>query len=138
LNGERSLFGEEKICSAAQRWVKTIVETHEEARSLYGVRYMVLRYEDLLAAPWQKMRHVWKFLGVHGFTRKLEQVLEAEMRSNPDADWQHEKNEEIARSLQKGQKGNWQMMFTDRDRQIFKENAGQTLIEWDYEKDLNW
>jgi len=45
---------------------------------------------------------------------------------------------EIAGSLTKGQRGTWQELFTPRDRQIFKEIAGQTLIQWGYEKDLDW
>jgi hypothetical protein len=138
LQGERSLFGEAGMRSAARRWVKTVNETHMEAKSCYGERYCSMRYEDLLARPWEEMQRVWQFLGAQGTSPELEQTMSAEMQSNPDADWQQEKNAEIAKSLQKGQQGNWCSMFTSRDRQIFKDAAGQTLIDWGYEKGMDW
>jgi hypothetical protein len=60
------------------------------------------------------------------------------MESNPDEEWQAKRNEEIASFLPKGQAGNWERLFTGLDRSLFKEVAGEMLIKWKYEKDLNW
>jgi hypothetical protein len=44
----------------------------------------------------------------------------------------------LAKLTEKGKRGGWRNLFTSRDKQIFKETAGQALIAWGYEKDLNW
>ena len=62
----------------------------------------------------------------------------AEMASNPDEEWQAKRSEGIASFLPKGQAGNWSRLFTARDKAVFKEAAGEMLVKWGYEKDLNW
>jgi hypothetical protein len=68
----------------------------------------------------------------------LSEEIKAEMASNPDEEWQAKRNEGIASFLPKGQAGNWQRLFTEKDKTVFKEVAGEMLIRWKYEKDLNW
>ena len=138
LSGKRSLFGEEKMHFVARQWAETVNETDREGRRLYGDRYLSLRYEDLLANPWQEMQRLWEFLGAGGLDRNLQQAMETEMQSNTSTDWQREKNHEVMQAMQKYPKATWQAMFTARDREIFKEEAGQVLVDWHYEKDLNW
>ena len=58
------------------------------------------------------------------------------MASNPDEEWQAQRDEGIASFLPKGQAGNWQRLLTEQDKSIFKEIAGEMLIKWNYEKDL--
>ena len=84
------------------------------------------------------MSKLWKFLGVKKTNKALEKIIKAEMTSNPDEEWQAKRNEGIASFLPKGQAGNWQRLFTEKDRAIFKEVAGELLVKWGYEKDLNW
>lgn len=60
------------------------------------------------------------------------------MSSDPDEEWQAKRNEEIASFLPKGQAGNWQRLFTANDKAIFKEIAGEMLIKWKYEGNLDW
>jgi hypothetical protein len=83
------------------------------------------------------MQKLWKFLGVDS-DPSLEAALRAEMSSNPDEEWQAQRNGDISSFLPKGQAGNWSRLFTARDRQLFKEVAGEILVKWKYEKDLNW
>ena len=97
-----------------------------------------MRYEDLLATPFAEMSKLWKFLGVKKTTKALEKTIKAEMASNPDEEWQAKRNEGIASFLPKGQAGNWQRLFTEKDKSVFKEVAGELLIKWNYEKDSNW
>ena len=136
-NGARSIFTESVIRRVASGWVKNLQETEEEGRRLFGVNYCTLRYEDLLARPFDEMQKLWNFLGIQA-DQSLEKVIVGEMSSNPDEEWQTERNEDIASFLPKGQAGNWQRLFTARDKAIFKEVAGEMLIKWNYEKDLNW
>jgi hypothetical protein len=136
-NGMRSIFTESVIRRVASGWAKNVHETEEEGRRLFGDNYFSLRYEDLLAQPFDEMKRLWDFLGVQA-ERALEKDITDEMSSNPDEEWQAKRNEDIASFLPKGQAGNWQRLFTARDKSIFKEVAGEMLIKWNYERDSNW
>jgi LPS sulfotransferase NodH len=136
-NGTRSIFTENVVRRVASGWVKNLQETDDEGRRLFGTNYCSLRYEDLLARPLEEMEKLWKFLGVQAVP-SLEQAIVQEMSSNPDEEWQSKRNEDIASLLPKGQAGNWQRLFTARDKSIFKAVAGDSLIKWNYEKDSNW
>jgi hypothetical protein len=81
---------------------------------------------------------LWKFLSVKKVEKSLAKKIKLEMGSNPDEEWQAQRDEGIASFLPKGQAGNWQRLFSERDKSIFKEVAGEMLIKWKYEKDLNW
>jgi hypothetical protein len=135
--GRRSIFTENVIRRVANGWIKNVQETEEEGHRLFGENYYSLRYEDLLARPFEEMQKFWNFLGVQA-DPLLEKSIIDEMASNPDEEWQSKRNEEIASFLPKGQTGNWQRLFTAKDKAIFKEIAGEMLIKWNYEKDLNW
>lgn len=138
FNGERSLYTEQGMRNFAQGWVKNLEETEQEAKRLFGERYYHLRYEDLLADAWSEMCRLWQFLGVSGQDENLRIALEAELSSNPDAEYQKEKDKALALLTDKGKRGGWRNLFTPRDMQIFKEVAGQALVKWNYEVDLDW
>ena len=136
-DGRRSIFTDEFIRRIAQRWVQDVTEIDGEARRLYPEAYFSLRYEDLLANPWAEMQKLWAFLGV-STEAALEAAVQNEMGQNLDEVWQAKRNDSIASFLPKGKAGNWRNMFTTHDRQVFKEVAGELLVKWGYEKDLNW
>lgn len=136
-NGTRSLFTENVIRRVASGWVKNVQEIEDEGLRLFGENYYSLRYEDVLERPFEEMQSLWNFLGVR-VAQSLEDDIINEMISNPDEEWQAKRNEDLASFLPKGQVGNWQRLFTGRDRVVFKEVAGEMLIQWKYEKDLNW
>ena len=137
-DGRRSIFTETFIRSIASRWVNDLTETDAEATKLYDGNYHTLRYEDLLTNPFEEMKKLWAFLGVKEISNSLEAGVKTEMSSNPDGEWQAQRNEGIASFLPKGQAGNWQRLFTTRDKSLFKEIAGEMLMRWGYEKDDNW
>lgn len=138
LSGKRSIFTEKGLRQAAQGWSHNILDTDRAARQLLDERYIHLRYEDLLARTWEEMCRLWSFLGVDVSHGGLKDALQGELEQNPDADWQQEKAAEIAGSLTKGKRGTWRELFTARDRQIFKQYAGETLVAWGYEGDTSW
>ncbi len=137
-NGTRSIFTETFIRNIASRWVKDLSECDAEAQRLYGKSYHTVRYKDLLENPFDEMTKLWKFLGVKKISKSLEGRIKSEMESNPDEEWQAKRNEGIASFLPKGQAGNWQRLFTARDKSLFKDIAGEMLIKWKYERDNNW
>ncbi|MBL8091111.1 MAG: sulfotransferase [Anaerolineales bacterium] len=137
-SGYRSIFTESFIRNIAKRWADDVNEIDSEAKRLYKKNYLSIRYEDLLENPFDEMSRVWKFLGTKKVDKSLTKKINAEMKSNPDEQWQAERNEGIASFLPKGQAGNWNRLFTEKNKSVFKEIAGDVLIKWKYEKDLNW
>jgi len=137
-DGTRSIFTETFIRRVTAGWVKNLQETDDEGHKLFGENYFSMRYEDLLNKPFFEVTKLWQFLGVTDITGSLVEAVKNEMGSNPDEEWQTKRNEDIASFLPKGQAGNWQRLFTERDKSLFKEIAGEMLIKWMYEKDLDW
>jgi hypothetical protein len=120
----------------AEGWARNVTETDQLGRAYYGDRYHALRFEDLLQKPFETLAGVWRCIGVD--PSGLEEQVAAEMESNPDAAWQKQKASELVASLEKGKRGSWRDLFTERDKDIFKQAAGETLIAWGYEKDGYW
>ncbi|MBI5933967.1 MAG: sulfotransferase [Chloroflexi bacterium] len=137
-DGRRSIFTETFIRRVASGWVANLHETEDEARRLFGEYYFGMRYEDLLSTPFDEMTKLWTFLGAKKISKSLANDIQAEMSSNPDEEWQAQRNGDISSFLPKGQAGNWSRLFTARDKAVFKEVAGEMLVKWKYEKDLNW
>jgi hypothetical protein len=137
-NGQRSIFTQAFLERVTRGWAANLREIDDEARRLYGRAYLAVRYEDLLADPFTEIGRVWKFLGGKTPGRALAKQVQLEMGSNPDEEWQSERNEGIASFLPKGRAGNWQRLFTARDRAVFKEIAGELLVHWKYEKNDGW
>jgi hypothetical protein len=46
--------------------------------------------------------------------------------------------EDTSSFYRKGVAGDWKNHFTERDKRIFKKEAGELLIELGYERDLDW
>ena len=136
-DGRRSIFTEAFIRRTAGDWVHDLQETEDEARRLFGDNFYGMRYEDLLGRPFEELKKIWAFLGVAA-DPALEATILVEMSSNPDEEWQSRRNEDIASFLPKGQAGNWTRLFSEQDKAVFKEVAGEMLVRWNYEKDNNW
>jgi len=136
-DGRRSIFTETFIRRVGGDWANDLRETEDESRRLFKDNFYGLRYEDLLEHPFSEMKKLWAFLGVDA-DPALENAINDEMVSNPDEKWQAKRNEDIASFLPKGQAGNWVRLFSEADRSVFKAVAGEMLVRWNYEKDLNW
>jgi hypothetical protein len=134
--GERSVFTEERIRKSTRLWVENVTESDQAGRDLYGDRYLALRFEDLLGNPFETVSQVWRLLGKGPMG--MEDLVVKEMEQNPDADWQNEVGSDVVSKLKKGKKGSWRKLFTERDKRIFKQIAGELLIDWGYEQDLDW
>lgn len=138
MNGSRSIFTGSFMRRVAEGWVSNLSEIEGEGKRLFRKRYMAFRYEDLLSDPFKEMTCLWNFLGVKKINKALKKDIQAEMASNPDEEWQEKRNGDIASFLPKGHAGNWQRLFTAQDKAVYKEVAGEMLVKWNYEKDLNW
>jgi hypothetical protein len=107
-------------------------------RKLYGKRYLQVTYEELLNRPVEIMQRIWTFLGAQPAAPELTVKLKDEIHYNPDAPRQLELLPALEHSKYKGGPGIWRELMTARDRMIFKEIAGQTLIDYGFESTLDW
>jgi len=138
MSGERSIFTEKGIRTAAKGWAKNVSETDQMGKELFSDQFITLRYEDLLDQPWEQMSRLWNFLGIKVDMQELPDILRAELGSNPDREWQKQKAGDLVSPLEKGKSGSWQELFTKRDRAVFKDAAGEMLISWRYEATGDW
>jgi hypothetical protein len=136
LSGKKSIFTPQALETMSRSWADNVTQTDQLGHQLYGERFFSMRYEDLLARPYEMLSKVWTFLGVNPET--LEPRVMEEMSQNPDATWQSEKAPELAVALEKGRIGSWKQLFTEIDKRKFKEIAGPILINWGYEQNLDW
>lgn len=131
------LFTERMIRSMATGWRDQISKSREDGRSLLGANYAEVRYEDLLERPEVEAKRLLEFLGAEAGEEIVKECVESASFEN----WTNgrERGQEDASSFfRKGVAGDWQGVFTERDRQIFKEEAGELLIELGYERDFDW
>jgi hypothetical protein len=136
--GKRSLFTSNDLRNRAEGWVRNVLETERVGRELFGNRYLQIKYEDLLSRPKELMDTTWNFLGAQPAAPGLVDEIEREVQYNPDAPRQLELLPALEHSKYKGGPGIWRELMTVQDRNVVKEIAGQTLIDYGYEKDLEW
>jgi hypothetical protein len=136
--GGRSIFTKAMIRRVAKGWADNVSEIDSEGKRQFGRRYLALRYEDVLDEPFEQMKRLWEFLGVSRVGKSLRAKVAAEMKSNPDEEWQARRGGELAAFLAKGQSGNWRNLFTPADKAEFKAVGGKMLVRWGYERDTDW
>lgn len=138
LQGTRSIFTKDGIRKAAEGWARNVNDTDFQGKLLFNGKYISLRYEDLLSDPWGQMIRLWSFLGLEVSLSGLQEKLDTELSKNPDKIWQKKKAGNLTSPLHKGKSGSWRDLFTVYDKLVFRKIAGETLIEWGYENNMDW
>lgn len=129
----RSIFTESWLSEAARGWALNVGNTDALARELYSERYLSIRYEDLIQSPQESMEKVWAFLEASPVEDEIYAAVEEEMGRNPAVAWQEQKAPRIVVGLERGSSGAWRQVFTEKDRRLFAEAAGEELQRWGYE-----
>ena len=132
LASGRSIFIEERLGQLANRWSHRIGKAHRDGTSLYGERYLEIRYEDLLQSTSDTLRQVFELLHARRGDAIIERCIRASKFERVSNRQQGEENS--ASFFRKGVAGDWKGVFTERDREIYKEQAGDWLIEMGYER----
>jgi len=136
LANGRSIFTEERLTQLACRWDYRTGKARRDGNALYGEKYLEIRYEDLLWDTSAVFGRVLEFLGADREDRIVQRCLQ---RSDFERTSSRRQGEEDPRSFfRKGVAGDWRSVFTERDRALYKELAGERLVEFGYEKSLNW
>ena len=132
-----SMFARDSLGMLAAEWGERVGRTVQDGPALLGSNYAEVRYEDLLQRPHEEARRLLEFLGVETGEETVGRCVEA--ASFEKLSRGRKRGEEDSSSFfRKGIAGDWRNIFTEEDRRIFKETAGELLIELGYEEDHNW
>jgi hypothetical protein len=134
---ETGIFTQKELRSAAAGWKEQILKSREYGRTLLGDNYAEVRYEDLLVRPEEETGRLLEFLGADASERTVGECVNAASFEN----WTNGRKrgeEDPSSFFRKGVAGDWRNVFTEEDKRVFKEVAGDLLIELDYERDYSW
>lgn len=138
LETGEGIFTEERLRRMATNWSDRVAKNSRDGRTLLGGNYTEVRYEDLLARPEEEAERLLKFLGARANERTVKRCVEKVSFERRAKGRKKGEEDPSSVSLRKGISGDWKNVFTERDKQIFKEIAGDALIEVGYEKNADW
>ncbi len=137
LQTGEGMFTEERLRGAARSWNARVGKTAQNGPALLGPNYIEVRYEDLLARPNEEVGRLARFLGADTSEKAVQQAVSS--ASFESLSKGRERGQEDTSSFyRKGVAGDWNNYFTERDKEIYKEEAGQLLIRLGYEKNGGW
>ena len=128
-----SIFVEERLRQMAVRWNRRTSKASREGTHLFGENFLQLRYEDLLLSPEEIMQPVFELLGARADENVVSQCVNN--NSFERAAGRPKGTEESESFFRKGVAGDWRTLFTQRDREVYEQVAGQTLVEMGYSLD---
>jgi hypothetical protein len=130
------IFTEERLSRLAADWSREVGEVVDKGPAVLGENYVEARYEDLLARPVEETGRLLGFLGADSSVGAAKRCVE---KVSFERDAKRERGREDSTSrLRKGITGDWRNVFTDEDRRVFKEKAGDLLVKLGYESDYDW
>jgi hypothetical protein len=136
LASGESIFSEEYLVAAAKMWRSQVGVAHKEGPLVLKDGYTEVYYEGLLERPEREMRRLFRFLGAEDDKRVVRRCVK---RNRFEKVARRQAGSEDSTSfLRKGVAGDWRNVFTERDKAIYKEFAGDLLVEMNYEQDDNW
>jgi hypothetical protein len=92
---------------------------------------LCLRFEDLILNQAQALGQVLDHLQQRGFTLRMERSRAIGLLGQAIAP-------KKSGTFRKGKPGNWQEHFTESNKALFKETAGDLLVRLGYENDDSW
>ena len=131
------VFPQGMLRNVASGWKDQVSKCMNDDRALLGADYAEVRYEDLQMRPTKEIRRLLAFLGAEAGDETVRRCVSAASFEKL-AQGRERGQEDPSSFFRKGVAGDWKNVFTDKDKRIFKEEAGDLLIELGYEKDDNW
>jgi hypothetical protein len=135
--GKQSIFDEASLRALAVNWKESVTKAVETGPLLFSDRYFELRYEELLADPESLFGKLIAFLGANSDEQLVAEIVEKNSFENRSGNRAVGVEDPVS-FLRKGIAGDWANYFTERDKRIYKEEAGDALIQLGYERDSNW
>jgi hypothetical protein len=137
LRAGESIFTEKVLRSAAVSWNDFVSKTIQDGPALLGSNYAEIRYEDLLQRPEEEAGRILRFLGADDGEEAVKRCVES-ASFEAWAEGRQSGQEVSTAFLRKGVAGDWKNVFTEEDKRVFKEAAGELLIALGYEVDNDW
>ena len=109
----------------------------EDGPTLLGTNYCEVRYEDLVEKPEVAVRRLLEFLGAEAGEETVRRCV-GSASFEKLAKGRKRGQEDPSSFFRKGVVGDWRNVFTERDKYVFKEEAGDLLIKLGYEEDSDW
>ena len=132
-----SVFAGNSLGRMAAEWAARVGRTIEDGPALLGGNYAEVRYEDLLEGPEREMARLLSFLGAEADPDVVGRCVGA--ASFERLSRGRRRGEEDPTSFfRKGVAGDWKSVFTHRDREVYKREAGGLLVRLGYERDDGW
>ena len=136
-SGGQSIFDDRYITEVAKSWSTSVAQAIADAPLLDNNYYYEVRYEDLLADPVGEIRRLLAFLEADSSEEVARECVKAASFEQLSGG-RTQGEEDSASFYRKGVADDWKNHFTERDKEIYKEEAGELLIRLGYEKDYDW
>lgn len=137
LDTGESIFDESRMRSLSSQWSSRLANARKQGPRLLGDNYNEVRYERLLEDPEKEFGRIFGFLGASNEEKLVKRCTRATSFAKRSGG--RTSGQENTRSgARKGIAGDWKNVFTDQDKEIFKEEAGDLLVELGYEDNHNW
>lgn len=131
------MFAERTLRRSARSWAVTVGKAVEHGPALFGANYTEVRYENLLEHPYEEAKRLFEFLEAETSEKIINHCVSS--ASFEKLSRGRERGQEDVMSFyRKGVAGDWKNFFNERDKQIYKEEAGELLIRLGYEWDYDW
>ena len=134
LDSGKSIFIERRIVALAGSWQTNVSRAISDGRAVLGDRYIEVRFESLAHEPIAETARLFEFLTIDADSKVVASCVEHasfERFSGGRAVGV----EDSTAFNRKGVAGDWKEVFTERDRRLFTEEAGDLLEELGYPLD---
>jgi Sulfotransferase family len=131
------MFTEERLREIASRWRDNVTRAIEDGPRLFGENYAEVRYEELLERPEEEVGRLLRFLDADA----SENIVKRCVKKASFERWtrgRRQGEEDPTSLLRKGVAGDWKNVFTEGDKEVFEDEAGDLLVRLGYEKDRDW
>ena len=134
---ELGAFEEKEFRRRASLWREQVRGASESGPRLMGDNYTEVRYESLLDNTAAEAERLLRFLGVESSNEVVRRCVEDASFERLSGGRQQGEADNLS-FFRKGIAGDWRNFFTEKDKQIYKEAAGDLLVKLGYEKDNDW
>ncbi|MBA2512271.1 MAG: sulfotransferase [Rubrobacteraceae bacterium] len=132
-----SVFAKNSLGRMAAEWAARVGRTVKDGPKLLGDNYAEVRYEDLLERPEEEVARLLAFLGADSGAEAVKRCVGAGSFERLSKG-RKRGEEDVTSFFRKGVAGDWKNAFTERDKEVFKEEAGELLVQLGYEGDDGW
>lgn len=134
---QKSIFSEKRLTGIASGWNSEVSQATGRGPALLGDNYLEVRYESLLTQPETEVRRILGFLGADASEQATRKCVDATGFERLSRRKSGQEDSSSVR-FRKGVAGDWKNVFTERDKRIFREQAGDLLVKLGYENDSDW